>query len=76
MQGIFQNALREAIDATDNATQAERWQGYLSLSISNLAGNLTNSTLDSELPLDRFSVGSSLLLQYVSDGCLSSKQPY
>lgn len=65
-QGILQDALREAIAATDDPSQAERWSGYLSASINNLVSNLTNATRDSELPLDRFSVGSSALLEYVN----------
>lgn len=61
-KGILQNALREAIAASDNATEAQRWHQYLASSIDNIKSNLTNSTRNSELPLDRFSVGSNMFL--------------
>lgn len=65
--GIFQSALRRAIDASEYShekSNSTRWNAYLSESLRSSFSGLSNATEDALMPLDRFSVGSALLHQY------------
>lgn len=64
--GIFQEALRESIAYTTNETQKQRWSGFLETSVSSEIENLSNATRNTEFPLDRLSVGTSMILQHDS----------
>jgi rhamnogalacturonyl hydrolase YesR len=66
--GIFQQALRESIAATNETAQKTKWQSYLEKSLNSIITPLSNSTADAGLPLDRLSIGSNLLIQYAATG--------
>ncbi|KAI7512640.1 glycoside hydrolase family 105 protein [Hortaea werneckii] len=61
--GIFQQALRAAINATSNNTQKSKWSAYLRNGIHGSAPSFLNASLNAERPLDRFSLGTSYFLQ-------------
>lgn len=61
--GLFQQALREAINTTTNSTQKSEWNSYLHDGIISSAFEFQNATANVERPLDRFSLGTSYLLQ-------------
>ncbi|KAI6873874.1 glycoside hydrolase family 105 protein [Hortaea werneckii] len=61
--GIFQQALRAAINETPNSTQKSEWSAYLRNGITSSASSFLNASLNVELPLDRFSLGTSYFLQ-------------
>ncbi|EME84937.1 glycoside hydrolase family 105 protein [Pseudocercospora fijiensis CIRAD86] len=62
--GIFQQALRNSIARSDDEAQRQRWSKLLDMSTSSAIENLANATRDIEFPLDRLSVGTSMILQY------------
>ena len=66
LQGVFQEALRQGIEsaAFTNPRQALEWTEYYELSVasSGLAG-FTNVTMDLSQPLDRLSIGRSLVVE-------------
>ncbi|KAI9694657.1 MAG: hypothetical protein M1822_000273 [Bathelium mastoideum] len=60
--GIFQEALRQAINA--NISQAREWSSYLQRSVASSAVTaFTNVTMDVDEPLDRLSIGRSLVVE-------------
>lgn len=74
--GIFQSALRQAIEAPATGVHqdpvvyqlsVQRWQDYLNTSVQNSIPSLLNATRDSLYPLDRFSIGNTLLYQREND---------
>ena len=71
---IYQQAVREGIAATNSTYQRQQWQAQLQTGVDSAAAVLGNSTEDVGLPLDRFSLGSSLLIaqQESSTGNASS----
>ncbi|GAB1735182.1 hypothetical protein NU219Hw_g248t1 [Hortaea werneckii] len=66
--GVFQQALRAAIDTTSNSTQKSEWSAYLRGSVTRSAPSFLNVSLNVERPLDRFSLGTSYILQSESEG--------
>lgn len=64
-QGIFQDALRNAIMSAEfSGTNSTILASYLNESLQSSAEELLNATNDASLPLDRFSIGNALLYQY------------
>ncbi|RMZ11769.1 hypothetical protein D0864_00899 [Hortaea werneckii] len=61
--GVFQQALRTAINVTPNSTQKSERSAYLRNGITSSASTFINASVNAELPLDRFSLGTSYLLQ-------------
>ncbi|RMX99261.1 hypothetical protein D0867_12160, partial [Hortaea werneckii] len=61
--GLFQQALRAAINATSNSTKKSEWSAYLRNGITSSAPSFLNASLNAERPLDRFSLGTSYILQ-------------
>ncbi|KAH9822801.1 Six-hairpin glycosidase [Teratosphaeria destructans] len=59
--GIFQQALRNCIIATNDVSQRQSWGEYLTRSLESVVTPLLNATADAGLPLDRLSIGSSFL---------------
>ncbi|KAF2766337.1 Six-hairpin glycosidase [Teratosphaeria nubilosa] len=59
--GIFQQAFRESISATNNTSQRQSWERHLTRSLKSLVTPLSNATADAGLPLDRLSIGSSFI---------------
>ncbi|KAE8375702.1 Six-hairpin glycosidase-like protein [Aspergillus bertholletiae] len=69
--GVFQNAvlqLKEYYGAPSSVCAQTDWDAYLEESTQGVAPWLLNATSDIEYPLDRFSVGNSLLYQYEKTG--------
>ncbi|CAK1364550.1 Unsaturated rhamnogalacturonyl hydrolase [Cercospora beticola] len=62
--GLFQQALREGIAVTSDSSQRRRWQEILESSVTSANGTLSNTTRDTELPLDRLSIGSAMIQLY------------
>ncbi|EME44891.1 glycoside hydrolase family 105 protein [Dothistroma septosporum NZE10] len=62
--GIFQQSLLESIAATTNTTQKSLWTSYLHQSLSSTIPSLSNATADAALSLDRFSIGTALILAH------------
>lgn len=62
--GIFQQALRESIANTNSASQKKTWGDYLQKSTLSAVPSLSNATADAGLPLDRLSIGTSVIYQY------------
>ncbi|KAL9082979.1 MAG: hypothetical protein Q9165_008707 [Trypethelium subeluteriae] len=64
--GVFQDALNQVINdaASTNAQQAQEWSSYLQRSIaSSGAAGFVNVTADVAEPLDRLSIGRSLITE-------------
>ncbi|KAI7239765.1 glycoside hydrolase family 105 protein [Hortaea werneckii] len=61
--GLFQQALRAAINATSNSTQKLEWSAYLRNGITSSAPSFLNASLNAKRPLDRFSLGTNYILQ-------------
>jgi rhamnogalacturonyl hydrolase YesR len=72
--GIFFQALRESIVATNNTTDKQQWASYLRNSIASAIPLFTNVTASVGLPLDRFSIGTEMIYQWeeTGDGALAS----
>ncbi|CAK4032287.1 Six-hairpin glycosidase [Lecanosticta acicola] len=66
--GIFQQALRESIACGRNETQRQHWAEYLQNSTSGSISLFSNATADAGQPLDRLSVGTSMIYQYRETG--------
>ncbi|KAK4502631.1 hypothetical protein PRZ48_006057 [Zasmidium cellare] len=64
--GIFQQALRESIAYTNSTTQKKKWSEYLQNSTLSAVASLSNATANAGLPLDRLSIGTSMIHQYES----------
>ncbi|KAF2215294.1 glycoside hydrolase family 105 protein [Cercospora zeae-maydis SCOH1-5] len=62
--GLFQQALRESIAATCDSSQKQRWQEILTTSVVSANGTLSNATRNTELPLDRLSIGTAMIQLY------------
>ncbi|KAI7314031.1 glycoside hydrolase family 105 protein [Hortaea werneckii] len=71
--GLFQQAVRAAINATSNSTQKSEWSAYLRNGITSSAPSFLNASLNAKRPLDRFSLGTSYILQseYEDDDAVS-----
>jgi hypothetical protein len=65
--GIFQSALRNAVDLYSNVypDRASIWSSYLDKSLAGSALSLLHAERDAKYPLDRFSIGNALLHQCV-----------
>ncbi|THX15010.1 Six-hairpin glycosidase [Aureobasidium pullulans] len=61
--GIFYQALRESIAATNNTADKQAWTAYLHNSTATAIPLFTNATSAIELPLDRFSIGTEMMRQ-------------
>jgi rhamnogalacturonyl hydrolase YesR len=66
--GIFYQALRESIAATDNTTNKQQWATYLRNSVASAVPLFTNITATVSLPLDRFSIGTEMIHQWEETG--------
>jgi rhamnogalacturonyl hydrolase YesR len=64
--GVFQSALRQAIESSDSADASaiQKWSSYLDQSLQSSTASLLNASRDAHYPLDRFSIGNALLYQY------------
>ncbi|THZ72008.1 Six-hairpin glycosidase [Aureobasidium pullulans] len=61
--GIFYQALRESIAATNNTADKQAWTAYLHNSTATAIPLFTNATSAIGLPLDRFSIGTEMMRQ-------------
>lgn len=61
--GIFYQALRESIAATNNTADKQAWTAYLHNSTATAISLFTNATSAIGLPLDRFSIGTEMVRQ-------------
>lgn len=61
--GIFQQALRESIAFSNDTSQKSFWGNWLQNSTVSAIEGFENATADAGLPLDRLSVGSSMIYQ-------------
>jgi len=66
--GIFYQALRQSIAATNNTTDKQQWTTYLQNSVASAIPLFSNATADVGLPLDRFSIGTEMIQQYAETG--------
>jgi rhamnogalacturonyl hydrolase YesR len=62
--GIFYQALRESIAATNDTSQKAQWTAYLHNSTATAIPLFTNTTYTAGLPLDRFAIGTEMIRQY------------
>ena len=60
-KGLFQEALRAAVESTNNVSQAREWSDYHSRSVQTGIDDFLNATADAKAPLDRLCAGRSLL---------------
>ena len=63
--GAFQTALLDLVESSSGHYIEEDWEAYISRSADSVVDVVNNATKDTELPLDRLSVGKGLLYQYV-----------
>ncbi|KAI5203431.1 alpha/beta-hydrolase [Aureobasidium subglaciale] len=61
--GIFYQALRQGIAATNNTAQKQEWTAYLHNSTASAVPLFTNATTSAQYPLDRFSIGTEMIRQ-------------
>lgn len=61
--GIFYQALRQAIAATNSTADRQEWTVYLHNSTESAVSLFTNATSATQLPLDRFSIGTEMIRQ-------------
>jgi rhamnogalacturonyl hydrolase YesR len=66
--GLFHQALREAISWSNDTDQADGWRAVLRDSVLSANASLSNSTIDTALPLDRLSIGTAALHQFQETG--------
>jgi rhamnogalacturonyl hydrolase YesR len=66
--GIFYQALRESIAATNNSTDKQQWAEYLRNSVESAIPLFTNVTASVGLPLDRLSIGTEMVYQWEETG--------
>jgi rhamnogalacturonyl hydrolase YesR len=65
-QGIFQQSVRESIVFyTNNTAQTTAWKDYLRHSLESAVNSLSNATAAAALPLDRLSIGTNMIHQYL-----------
>lgn len=62
--GLFQQALYESISFTNDTDRKEDWKSFLETSINSANLTLSNVTKNTELPLDRLSIGTAILRLY------------
>ncbi|PPJ54288.1 hypothetical protein CBER1_06561 [Cercospora berteroae] len=62
--GFFQQALRESIAATNDPSRKQRWQEILETSIMSANESLSNATKNTEIVLDRLSIGTAMIQLY------------
>lgn len=60
-KGFFQEALRAAIESTEDVSQARKWSNYHDKSVQGGIKDLLDATTDAKAPLDRLCAGRSLL---------------
>lgn len=72
--GIFYQALRQSIAASNNTADKQQWTAYLRNSVASATPLFTNVTASVGLPLDRFSIGTEMIYQFAEtgDGALAS----
>jgi rhamnogalacturonyl hydrolase YesR len=72
--GIFYQALRQSIAATNNTADKQQWTTYLRNSVASAIPLFKNVTASVGLPLDRCSVGTEMMYQWeeTGDGALAS----
>ncbi|KAG9858223.1 Six-hairpin glycosidase, partial [Aureobasidium melanogenum] len=61
--GIFYQALRQGIAATNNTGNKQEWTSYLINSTASAVRLFINATSTTQLPLDRFSIGTEMIRQ-------------
>ncbi|KAK6004329.1 hypothetical protein QM012_008191 [Aureobasidium pullulans] len=61
--GIFYQALRQSIAATNDTTKKQEWMSYLYDSTTSAIPLFTNASSSTQLPLDRFSIGTEMIRQ-------------
>ncbi|KAG9531321.1 Six-hairpin glycosidase, partial [Aureobasidium melanogenum] len=61
--GIFYQALRQGIAATNDTANKQEWTAYLHNSTASAVPLFTNATSTTQLPLDRFSIGTEMIRQ-------------
>lgn len=61
--GIFYQALRQAIAVTNSTANKQEWTAYLHNSTGSAVSLFTNATSATQLPLDRFSIGTEMIRQ-------------
>lgn len=66
--GIFYQALRESIAATNNTADKQQWTSYLQNSVASAIPLFANITASVGLPLDRFSIGTEMVYQWEETG--------
>lgn len=73
--GLFQQSLRESIAYTNDAAQKARWGEYLQDSLASVICALSDPVNNTGLSLDRFSIGSNMIRQYLALGNQSFLAP-
>ena len=66
--GIFYQALREGIVATNDTADKQQWTTYLRNSVASAIPLFANITESVGLPLDRFSIGTEMVYQHAETG--------
>jgi rhamnogalacturonyl hydrolase YesR len=66
--GIFYQALRESIAATNNTADKQHWATYLRNSVASAIPLFIDVTASVGLPLDRFSIGTEMIYQWEEAG--------
>ncbi|KAI4725747.1 Six-hairpin glycosidase [Aureobasidium sp. EXF-10728] len=69
--GIFYQALRQGIAATNDTSNKREWTTYLHNSTASAIPLFTNATSAAQLPLDRFSIGTEMIRQWEESGDVS-----
>lgn len=64
--GLFQQSLRESIARSNDTTQKEKWGTYLQNSLASVIDVLSDASNDTGLPLDRLSIGTEMIHQYLA----------
>lgn len=66
--GLFQQSLRESISYTNDTAQKEKWEEYLQDSLASVIPTLSDVSNNTGFPLDRLSIGSNMIRQYLAKG--------
>ncbi|KAI9371736.1 Six-hairpin glycosidase-like protein [Aspergillus egyptiacus] len=66
--GAFQTALMDLIQSPSGRYMEQNWEDYLRRSTDSVVGEVEDANNNTQLPLDRLSVGSGLLYQYDQTG--------
>lgn len=64
--GLFQQSLRESIAYSNDTSQKEEWATYLQESLASAVDTLSDVSNDTGYPLDRFSIGTNMIHQYLA----------